>query len=426
MGGRHQPLLRKVGRWLRPLLDPDAEDRQHREAGLAKQLGDVGARASRISEDVARLSRRLEAFERAWPADLRRSIEDLQHANRRHASVAARLARAAANGGEREAVREKVFHRLQAIARKGGPVLVGPWTGEVGFELLYWAPFVRWALRKFRIAPERVTILSRGGTPSWYGVDSARYLDVFEVTTPDDFRVRTSVNRKQRALRSFDRDILRRARGSIPGRAASIVHPALMYSLYMPYWKQQEAVTWVTSAAEFRRIDPPRLPQLDGRLPAEYVAVRLYFSDCFPDTPANRAVAADVVRSIAEEIPVVLLGPGFRVDDHHDFSLAQSARVVTLEDVMRPDTNLAVQTAVIGGARGFVGTYGGFSYLAPLCGVQTLALYSDRNYFAHHLEFARMVFDEVKTAPFTSVDVAVLPLLRPIAAGVRGVPPGRG
>jgi hypothetical protein len=62
-------------------------------------------------------------------------------------------------------------------------VLIGPWTGEVGFELLYWAPFVRWAVDKFRIDPARVTLLSRGGTASWYGIEGARYLDVFELSS---------------------------------------------------------------------------------------------------------------------------------------------------------------------------------------------------------------------------------------------------
>ena len=27
------------------------------------------------------------------------------------------------------------------------PILVGPWLGEVGFELLYWIPFLRWFAR---------------------------------------------------------------------------------------------------------------------------------------------------------------------------------------------------------------------------------------------------------------------------------------
>ena len=45
-------------------------------------------------------------------------------------------------------------------------------------------------------------------------------------------------------------------------------------------------------------------------------------------------------------------------------------------DLLRPETNLEVQSAVIAGAEAFVGTYGGFSYLAPLMGVNTVAFYS--------------------------------------------------
>jgi hypothetical protein len=54
-----------------------------------------------------------------------------------------------------------VLQRLLRIAHSDEPFVVGPWTGEVGFELLYWAPFVRWVLRKFNIDPSRVTLVSR-------------------------------------------------------------------------------------------------------------------------------------------------------------------------------------------------------------------------------------------------------------------------
>ena len=44
---------------------------------------------------------------------------------------------------------------------------------------------------------------------------------------------------------------------------------------------------------------------------------------------------------------------------------------------MTPRNNLAVQTKVISGARAFIGTYGGLSYLAPFYGVNSLAFYSN-------------------------------------------------
>jgi hypothetical protein len=80
---------------------------------------------------------------------------------------------------------------------------------------------------------------------------------------------------------------------------------------------------------------------------------------------------------------------------------------------MTPEGNLAVQTAVIAGARAFVGTYGGYSYLAPLYGVRSLAFYSDPDaFFAHHLDFARRTFRRLGAASLMPLDVRDVDLLR--------------
>ena len=46
-----------------------------------------------------------------------------------------------------------VRRELAALASKPEPILVGPWLGEVGFELLYWIPFLRWFAEQLRRAP---------------------------------------------------------------------------------------------------------------------------------------------------------------------------------------------------------------------------------------------------------------------------------
>ena len=51
--------------------------------------------------------------------------------------------------------------------------------------------------------------------------------------------------------------------------------------------------------------------------------------------------------------------------------------VRTLPHDMHPRENLHVQSAIVAGASAFVGTYGGFSYLAPFLGVPSTAYYSD-------------------------------------------------
>ena len=111
----------------------------------------------------------------------------------------------------------------------------------------------------------------------------------------------------------------------------------------------------------------------------------------FPDTPANRAFVASTIDGISRQSPVVLLNTPFAVDDHHDFELT-GGRVCTISAHMTPERNLAVQTAVIARARAFVGTYGGYSYLAPFCGVTSLAFYSERSFKCSTCRVAQHVF----------------------------------
>jgi hypothetical protein len=369
--------------------------------------------AVRLAEQVQRVTDRIDKIDRRQATHLGNAVTTLEWTMRRQAAFAEKVIESSAQVRAHELVRERALRRMQQVARRGGPILVGPWTGEVGFELLYWAPFVRWAVERFRIEPDRITLLSRGGTASWYGIEGARYLDVLELARPEEFRQHTLKERKQRTLRLFDRQLLRQARQGMDSRA-SVLHPAMMYALYAPYWMQQTSLRWVQQFATPARVQPPVIAGL--QLPREYVALRFYFSKCFPETPANQALVASIVQSLTMDTHVVLLGSGVSLDEHRDVEADRSDRVHTVDHLMRPETNLAVQTAVIAGARAFIGTYGGFSYLAPLCGVDTIALYSRRNYYAHHLDFAQHLFKDVAGGSLTVMDAATFPLMRHIAA----------
>jgi hypothetical protein len=56
-------------------------------------------------------------------------------------------------------------------------------------------------------------------------------------------------------------------------------------------------------------------------------------------------------------------------------------------------TNLGIQSAIVAGASAWVGTYGGFAYLAPFHGVPARAFYSKPDGFSRrHLALAESVF----------------------------------
>ncbi len=401
-------VARRIGRAVEPILDPDAPERRTREYHAQRALDRLVKGFRQISDQVDRVKDRVDRFDHRQVTHLQEAVQTLERSTRRQVAFSDRLLRAANVRSEQEFLQERALRRLRSLDRSAKTIIVGPWTGEVGFELLYWIPFVRWAVSKLSVDPARLTIVSRGGTASWYGLPGARYVDVLDLRTADELKAHMAEAKKQRTMRAFDRRIIREIAASADGRAG-LLHPALMYALYMPFWKQVTSARWADQYSSPARITAPSLAL---GLPKDYVAVRFYFSDCFPETAENRALVQSVIAGLARDRDVVLLGSGVQVDDHADFIPRDVLpRVHTIEQHTRPETNLAVQTAAIAGASAFVGTYGGFSYLAPLCGVDSVAFYSENNYYSHHLDFAQRMFATVGGGSLTTIDTSVRALI---------------
>ena len=313
-----------------------------------------------------------------------------------------------ATGGSAELAHHAARHAratrtANQLVRSDRPVVVGPWCGEVGFELLYWIPFVTWLVERARVDRRRVTVLTRGGAHVWYRHLADADVEVLDVVSTEDFRHHARTL-KQDSLTSFDRDLLRRAvRGAGLSRP-HLLHPQLMYRLFIPYWKEESVTERIDAFTRYRPLPPVTDPQVTAGLPVEYVAVKFYFSQAFPDTPANRQFIRNLVALLSEQSPLVMLSSGARVDDHEDAVIPESPRVRHVRVDVR--NNLAAQTAVVAGARAFVGTYGGFSYLAPLYGVHALSFFSDRDKLVpFHLAHASRVFASMDAGRFVALDV---------------------
>jgi hypothetical protein len=321
--------------------------------------------------------------------------------------LARRISRLAATGSPRaiaRAVRREVGlrragRRLEDELRAGGPVLVGPFAGEVGYELLYWLPFVRRFLRQHSVDPERVTVMTRGGAGAWYRDVAAHELDVLDVVSPDGLRERVAErerargDRKQLVPDAFDRELVAAAEERLGGPAA-LLHPRFMYARSRFVWEGLEPPS---RALELGDYDP--LPVIDSPLPdpvaalepGSFVAVKAYFNDCLPDSAAARAAVSGLFSQIAERHPVVLLSTALALDDHGEWRGGQA--VIDLTSV-EARSNLAVQTTVVSRARALVSTYGGFSYLGPYLGIPTVALAAVDEPNRNHDAVLRNVFTD--------------------------------
>ena len=287
----------------------------------------------------------------------------------------------------------EVERQLAALAADARPIVLGPWLGEVGFELLYWVPFVRWFAAEYGVNADRLIAVSRGGAASWYSDMASRSYDALAFMSESDFRGKNAARtgtlgeQKQIASTSLDREVIARVTEEERGDVA-VLHPSLMYRLFAPYWWGHQPVEWVH---RFARYAPLPRPAIEVDLPASYTAVKFYFNDCFRSTPANRAFVERTIQELMDQGPVISLSTGVHVDEHVPCE-PDVAAMHGLRHLMAPHTNLLVQSAVVARARRFVGTYGGFAYLAPFYGVEAHSYYTDPGTFSmKHLDLARDV-----------------------------------
>ena len=101
-----------------------------------------------------------------------------------------------------DVARQEALDRALAAVRTDTDVIVGPWTGEVGFELLYWIPFLSW-LADQGPGGRRMVVVSRGGAALWYRHLTSRYVDILDLVTPRSFA--NADRREEEAVRRSPR-----------------------------------------------------------------------------------------------------------------------------------------------------------------------------------------------------------------------------
>ena len=272
----------------------------------------------------------------------------------------------------------ELAREIEAVVAGDGPIIVGPWLSEVGYELLYWIPFVAAICERHGVDPARLTVVSRGGVASWYAGLADHYREVFDHCTADEYRLagagrqaRQAGSQKQFHVDDFDFALLERMGLS----GSRLLHPRLMYRAFHPYFAGHRPQAFLREHLRFTPATAPDHPILAG-LPASYAVVKFYTRPSFPADAANRALVEGYVRRLAERQPVVVLDHPHAVDDHGHFNIAAGPNVHHVGAAMTLADNLGLQTAVLSRASMFTGTYGGFCYLPMRLGKSAIGLMS--------------------------------------------------
>jgi hypothetical protein len=309
----------------------------------------------------------------------------------------------------------RVEQEIAEVAKGTDPIIVGPWLAEVGYEVLYWIPFLRWFTHAYKINPDRIVAVSRGGVHSWYQGIAKTYIELFDEFTLEEFlalnearRVETeSGGQKQSALSFFDHEILQRVQKHIGTDQVHIFHPSLMFELFKQFWFGNRESKFL-----FRRLRPASIVIADNidskRFPSSYVAVKFYTGAALPPTSQNRRSVEALVRRLAKSKPVVLLDTALPLDEHQNFMLHDIEGVTYLPSTLTPENNLEFQTQIIAGASQFIGTCGSLAWLAPIMGVPTVGVYADDKLLTTHLMVARQMYRAIGSTSFSALDLRAL------------------
>jgi len=343
------------------------------------------------------------------PAGLLEALRSLRRPLRRRNRERKRLAEQA----ELNQLEWQVEREIEEIVSRGRTLVVGPWLSEVGFETLYWIPFLHWLKAAFRLEPDRLVAVSRGGVAGWYADLASRYVEVWDDMEPAEFGRRNAERgvTKQYERSPLDEVILETVARRLGTRDFDVLHPGLMYRLFTLYWSGKRAMGFIDAHVRFTRLAAPAVidPAL---LPREYIAVKFYAARSLPDTPEMRAHLRGLVASLSAQLPVVLLDTGLVLeDDHADYALAGAGQVISARPWMTPRNNLGAQTQIVGGARAFVGTCGSIAWLAPRLGVDTSALFVDPKWLHAHLAVAMRAYHKLGAGRFAVADLRALQVL---------------
>src|SRR4030095_8579159 len=158
----------------------------------------------------------------------------------------------------------RVERDIARVLSGSDPIIVGPWLSEVGYEVLYWVPFVRWVQAQDDIARDRLVVVTRGGASAWYSDITPNAVELFDLMSPEEYaagNAQRSVDDrgtlKQFGISAMDRPIVAKVQDRIGVPRTRVLHPSLLYQLFHQFWLGHRAPSFLERRTRYRRIAAP-------------------------------------------------------------------------------------------------------------------------------------------------------------------------
>ncbi len=316
---------------------------------------------------------------------------------------------------ERSRIGPMVEERIAKAWASTQPVVVGPYLSDVGFELLYWRPFVAWMHEHYGERTAPVIALSRGRVGDWYASRATDYVDACDLVDFDTFltrnrqRVRATGSWKQKVVADFDRELLDALSARFDDVEPEVLHPSLIFRVCSRIWNGTLPHDWLAEHGVYDYLQPT-LTRDDTICPPEpYVVASFWFSSCFTDTRQHRHLIHLALSELSQRMPVVVVDTGGFPGVPESLDASGDIRVVP--GPQHSEGQLGLQSRIIAGSRAYVGSFGNISQLAPFFRVPSLLVFDEEGgHSAHHRRTARTIADVMDDR---TTDIVRAPELNP-------------
>lgn len=294
-------------------------------------------------------------------------------------------------------------NKVEDIIKTNKKIIFGPWLGEVGYELLYWIPFIRKLCKNNNLSYENIYIISRGGVSEWYSDFSKNYIDIFDLISKENFDdIKNKIfqqNKSQKQSKmKMDIEFLKKYFSETD---YFFFTPSLMFNILPNYFKGYYGIQFIKKYFEYKEINlndknfESNLLKRYNLTKGEYTAIKFYKRESYE----NNESIHEMLNKISKGKKLISLDQQQTYDEHENFNNNYKCL-----GNLPLNQNLKIQSYIIKNSKYFYGTYGGFAYLATLLGTPNTTFETKKEF---NQNFHKYLNDEILTKEFETENFIV-------------------
>ena len=286
---------------------------------------------------------------------------------------------------------------------------------EIGYELLYWIPYISKRLSSTIKGHKRIIVVSRGGVECWYNwIEGVEYYNIEDVE-PDLLKAifkerKDGKFQKQMEFGKYERKIINSIckKISLDKNNCDIIDPSFMYLSVWSFLSEERGVKSLKGILQkdfkFNKKSSNKI-EFDNLEP--YIAIKIYSNSCFQIRDDTNFYEKKILKilELISSLKVNMIVLDFNAnDDHTQFSFKKeifSHIKLKYFNNLFPDIefnkNINIQNEIVKSSVFLLSSYGGFSYLPQMHNKKSLSISNEGDHIIYrHSQTSRLIRNDVQ------------------------------